>query len=392
MENFLSEYEIVSDITEDKFSIEYIKSQNIKILEVKHKATGELYNDIIFDLSKEEVKNVINLKDQLDVFPEIMSQFQEEGKFHIITENLSNFQSLYVFFIKNPTLITEKKIATIFKQICISLKKLHDTNLILNNFSLDNIFYYDNDDIRKIIFINLFNLEESNIFTNDIKKLGEILQKMKNIRGNNFRLLKIDELKSSTKLLNQIETNTNITINDIIKSDYLNPEKQIFTKKKKSLIIQSDKISDLVTSFNQSYLDVIDDSSSCEDEISSSRTLNTNNDKFINKVLKDCCKATKKIKFISFNTNNESKHKKKSKSLGKKKILNFPSSVKRQEQQQIETNIKKKPLEAIISESQSMTLFDEALATTAKYSLPTKRAKIHNPQRSIWDTFKGIFN
>ena len=93
MENFLSEYEIVSDITEDKFSIEYIKSQNIKILEVKHKATGELYNDIIFDLSKEEVKNVINLKDQLDVFPEIMSQFQEEGKFHIITENLSNFQN-----------------------------------------------------------------------------------------------------------------------------------------------------------------------------------------------------------------------------------------------------------------------------------------------------------
>ena len=164
----------------------------------------------------------------------------------------------------------------------------------IQNFSLDNIFYYDNDDIRKIIFINLFNLEESNIFTNDIKKLGEILQKMKNIRGNNFRLLKIDELKSSTKLLNQIETNTNITINDIIKSDYLNPEKQIFTKKKKSLIIQSDKISDLVTSFNQSYLDVIDDSSSCEDEISSSRTLNTNNDKFINKVLKDCCKATKK--------------------------------------------------------------------------------------------------
>ena len=54
MENFLSEYEIVSDITEDKFSIEYIKSQNIKILEDYNLRVGKskkkdnyLLNDIV---------------------------------------------------------------------------------------------------------------------------------------------------------------------------------------------------------------------------------------------------------------------------------------------------------------------------------------------------------
>lgn len=387
MENSLSEYEIVSDISKDKFSVEYLKDQKIKINEVKLKISGELYNDLIFDLSKEEAKNISNLNDLLNIFPKIRSHFEEEGKYHLIIENLSKYQSLNVYFIKNSTLIHEQKLASIIKQICASLKKLHEKNLILNNLSLDNIFYCDNDLTRKIIFINPFGLENSNTFTNDIKNLGEILEKMKNIKVDDFHLLNNDELITSrTKLLNQIKTDSNITIDDIIKSDYLKQKKS--KKLAKSFLIETENIPSIntnFTNFNKSCLHSMDDQSSDDEDLPSSRTLNTNNDKFIKKVLKICNKSIKKNK-ISFEPNNEKKLKK------IKNHSKIPNPVRRKNLQQIKTNMNKKPLEVIISDSPSMTLFNEALETTAKYSLPTKRPIINNQNRSFLDALKEIFN
>ena len=144
-----TKYEIIKKLVEGGYG---------RVIQVKSKLDNNYYaiKEIIMKLEmKDKLDNIKKEADILSKFNcnnivKYYDSFEDKDKFYILMEYCEgqNLRDYINENIKNNTLIEEKILYKIIKQICLGIKEIHDKNIIHRDLKSENIFISEKMEIK----------------------------------------------------------------------------------------------------------------------------------------------------------------------------------------------------------------------------------------------------